>query len=187
MTSMKNIHNIIKIFLLLYASTLVDFTKELTSSQLYNFIDNNRSAKHFLLFAMSFVSLSTYIKRETTSTNHLIKLLTYSGGIYLTFILSTKMSLGWSLALLALLIGMFVYYGKICDEVDEIESDNTLDSNTKDKLMNRINDYKTYIPILLFVLILILGSFFYFDKKYVQYGGDFDIDNFVFKKGGKII
>lgn len=169
----------IKPLLYFYMAIGVTLIGDLYSGQLVDFIKNNRYAKHII--GLSVILLLT---SDVAKISDPLTLAFYSSLIYFIFLMTTKMDLHWSMAIIMLLIIGYIYEnGTLTKEIDSIN-----DKTLQDKDIANINKYhdkmKTII-IISIILITIIGTFCYFNKKQHQYGGSFDLDKFMFDCGQK--
>ena len=111
-------------------------------------------------------------------------LIFYASLLYFMFLMTTKMDLHWSIAIIILLIVGYIYENSTLLKEKHSSNDKTL-KNEDLKRMNKYHDKIKTIIILSIILITIIGTVSYLNKKKGQYGGNFDIDKFVFNSGKK--
>lgn len=163
-----------KAFLIFYLLLANNYTGDLLSKQMKNFIDNNRLIQHFIAFMMLFVII--IIIGSTNTLNSLL----YSLFGYLLFIFTTKMDIHWNIIVLCVLFFWFFIDSQYNTHINLIENDQLLTDEQKNiVLKKRENNYLKYFMIL--ILVMILGGAFYVDKKIGQYGGGkFDLATYLF-------
>jgi len=161
------------IFYLIIGSTMVN---DLYSGQLVDFIKNNRYVKHFIG-----LSIMTLILSNINNKLPAQKAVLYSVISYVLFVLSTKMDLHWSLAFIGLLMAGYLYESNMTLKEQESENDQALGQKDKQKIKTKHENIKMII-IISVVLVILFGSYQYFDRKQIQHGGNFDATKFIFAR-----
>ena len=158
---------IIILFFVFYLFNIITQNKTI-SHQMSNIMTNNRIFQHVITFIMLFVLLS--LNKKTTLLNDIV----YSLFIYILYILSTKLDFCWSVLILVLLFGYYVYY--TYNDIDY--DDKNIDDNIKKKYVEKKDLYKKYFMGLLIIVVL-CGTLFYNNRKTQQYGGNYDIYKYI--------
>jgi len=167
-------HNITlsKALLLFYIVVAGNFTKNLFSGQLKDFLEQ-RWAQHtvgfitMLIIVMEFAGIS-----KPTSA------IAYSIMAYGWFILTTKLDLHWNFAIIGLLIFGYLYEYKMDKKEIATKNDPVLDEENREKILKKHKSTKTIIAMSIFI-VTVLGTAQYLFKKKGQYGGGFDLDKFI--------
>jgi len=147
----------IMILFYLFASSSAIFP--LLSKQLKNELENNRAAQHILGF-MTILALSILVSNGKFS---IMRIFVYAIIGYLWFVLTTKLDLQWTILIMGSLMCFLIYQ-------------NTIDGNINERKNNE--KYYQYIPIIIF-LSTVIGTVLYSNKKEGQYGGGYDLMNFL--------
>ena len=168
-----SIPNIIFLYYLFIAN---NYTDNLISGQLQDFLRTNRIAKHIIGFISILVLLNLTgdkDKRDYMQTFGRAFI------IYLIFLVSTKLDLKWNLILIGGLILSYLYEQHLNFRIGETEIDETLTNIYKNSKIKSFLSQK----YLIFGLILggiSIGAYSYYNKKETQFGGAFDDVKFLF-------
>ena len=165
---------LIRVLLLFYIFIAGNMTYNLYSKQLQTFIDENRFAKHFI----GFILMLTLIM-VIGGVKSIEKGILYSYIGYMWFIFTTKLDLQWNIMIILLLLFGFIYESKVIEKESEIINDQSISDIQKEELINVFHNNKMMI-VGTILLVTVIGSFLYINKKEVQYGGSFDIMTFLF-------
>lgn len=157
-----------KALLLFYVIIASNFTKELYSGQLKDFLSSNRYAQHI----MGIISMLVLIGIIGGVTN-VKQLIVLSIIAYLWFILTTKLDLKWNIAIIGLLLIGYLYENSLLDKEKQLEKDPSLEKKEKKIIKKKYYDTKLIIFISILV-ITVIGSVLYYNKKIDQHGGNFD-------------
>lgn len=163
-----------KVLFLFYLVTLGSQSNLLLSDNLRNFIIENRFAQHLLGFLILFTLMINY-----TSIIEPTKALFYTSLTYFFFILTTKMSLGWNLLIVAMAVFGYFYEQELTYIENRLKEDENVSDEIKKEQKLKHNQLFTGF-VALMVAIVVLGTTFYMDKKVNQYGGNFSLDKFFF-------
>lgn len=163
-----------KAVLLLYLIISNNYTDNLLSGQLREFIKNNRYAQHFIGYITMLVIINVL---GGVSDPQMAALYSLIG--YLWFIFTTKLDLSWNLLIIGVMVIALLYENTMMDKEIQSRDDQALEESDKKKIRNRHNRVKTLIIISILV-ITVIGTALYFNKKQVQYGGNFDSMKYVF-------
>lgn len=163
--------NIINVILLIYVLLLITNNRLLTP-RVRNFIQDCKFVQYTALFILIAIIVN-YMER-CNMQNMLIK----STLITIIIIALLKIDLDWSIIVIIVLIGGFLWNYKL-DCVDKhIQNNFSLENNKKNILINNNNRRKHWYLIIVVIFIL-LGTSIYFMKKYNQYGNNFSIIKFI--------
>lgn len=168
-SSQVNQTNLAKILLIFYLIVASNCTENLLSKQTRDIINNNRYIQHIIGFMTLFV-LVTLIDDQIDMRTALI----YTMLGYIWFVFSTKLDIHWNIAIIVLLFIGYMYETSSKMRELEIKNDTSLSDATKHVLLDEIENTKRWI-IGSIVIVTILGTFFYSQKKQEQYGGGYDI------------
>jgi hypothetical protein len=162
-----------KAILIFYLVIGNNFTADLYSGQLVDFIRTNRIAKH-LIGLMTMILIITHMGGINNPSSATV----YSLFSYALFLLTTKMDLKWSITTLGLFMLGYLYENKLVDKEKSSSSDKSLEKKDKRRIKNRHDIIKGSI-VMSIIGITLMGMYQYFNKKQIQYGGQFDSIKFV--------
>ena len=171
--------SLVKVLLLFYLIVGNSFTQNLYSGQLTQFISQNREIQHVIGFITMMVLVSEFGGIKDPQETIIYSLLAY-----FWFLLSTKIDLHWSLAIIAILTLGYLYENKLEFKEMNMEEDEAIEEEDMMKVTSKNDQSKKYLFLTLFVLTLI-GLLYYFSRKRDEYGEDFDTVVFVFGPGKK--
>ena len=166
--------SIVKILLLFNVLISGSLLRPLLSKQWNEMVNESRLIQH-IIGLTTMITLVTLISEGTADYLHIIA---YSLAGYLWFILSTKMDIHWNIIIMILLLGSYLYQNSLKIKENEITIDKILDEEQKIILKNKNNKKQMYAVIGVMSAIL-LGVYFYSNKKEVQYGGGYSLVNFL--------
>lgn len=167
--------SLIKVLFIFYVFAASDTTNNLMSKQMKKFIDDNRYMQHILGF-LSMIVLVTLVGGIVDNKSAIL----YALIGYIWFIFSTKLDIHWNLIILLLL-----FVGYMIDNsmsVREIDSNN--DKNLTDvEKQNILKEDMTYKNVIVggILIVTLIGTCFYSQKKLEQYGGGYDIFAYILK------
>ncbi|ATZ80476.1 hypothetical protein BMW23_0424 [Bodo saltans virus] len=163
-----------KILLLFYAVIASSSLFPLLSKQLKEEIKGNRIAQHVVAITV-LLSIILTVSNGQFEFNRII-LYTLIG--YLIFILSTKMDLQWNIMIIISILS-FVIYQEINkhNELKLLHDKNINDDNKNEIIKNNNSNYVFIAGII--AAITIAGTLFYSEKKEGQYGGGYNLLNFL--------
>jgi hypothetical protein len=165
-TSQTSLAKILLIFYILVASNC---TENLLSKQTRDIINHNRYIQHMIGFMTLFVLITLVGDQVDTRTA-----MVYALFGYIWFVFSTKLDIHWNIAIIILLFIGYMYENNTKIRVIEIKNDNSLSESQKLYLLNDIESTNTWI-VGSIIIVTILGTFFYSQKKQEQYGGGYDV------------
>jgi hypothetical protein len=171
----KNV-NILHSLLLFYLLIASNLCVNIFSKQIRQFINENRYAQHFLGWTILLVIIIL-----TDNTNNISISILYSLIAYYWILCTTKLDLQWNMIILILLVMGFFYERNCFLKEQSLSKDNILSNDEKTDILKK--QFKNKIKIIIVILIVtVIGTILYLDKKIVQYGGSFDIDKFIFQQ-----
>jgi len=165
---------LLKAMLFFYIIIASNYTENLYSKQLRTFFNENRFAQHLIGLIMMF----TFIMIIGGITE-IDKGILYALIGYIWFLFTTKLDIHWNIIIILLLLFGFIYESKLSQKKETIIDDEVLSDEEKIKLINEQQQYEFYILVAI-ISITVIGSFLYINKKGVQYGGGFDVMQFMF-------
>lgn len=171
---MHNDISIIRIILILYLIMGSSLIQPLLSKQWITMVKDNRMIKH-IIGLLTLVILVTLTVKDTVDLTNIIL---YSFGGYLLFIFSTKMDIQINIIIMIILLMAYFYERHLRSKEIIINNDNVLTDDEKYDIIKNNQDKKNYIFIGT-TIIIILGMFLYSNKKEVQYGGGYNLANFL--------
>jgi hypothetical protein len=166
--------SIIKIILVLYLIMGASLTQPLLSKQWIEMVEENRIIKH-IIGLLTLIVLVTLTVKDTVELN---KIILYSLGGYLLFIFSTKMDIQINIIIMTIVLMAYFYERHLRSKELIIKNDNVLSEEEKNNIINTNQNKKTHIFIGV-AAITILGMFLYSNKKEIQYGGGYNLTNFL--------
>lgn len=151
------------ILLIFYLSTISGFSTNLMSPKVLNELKNNRFMQHCVSFITIFVLVSLFIINKQ-------KTLIVSVLIYIWFLMVIKLNTQFQIIIILLIfLSLFVNF-----------DDFYYSNKYKDKNKNLDKSKTLYILTIVLFAITIFGNCLYLNKKYNQYGGDFNFFKFCF-------
>lgn len=164
-TSQTSIAKVLLIFYVLVAS---NYTDNLMAKQMKEYINNNRIVQHIIGF-LAMIILVTLVGGIVDTRSAIV----YSLVAYLWFIFSTKLDIHWNVIIILLLFVGYMYENSMQVREKEVMDDPILSIEEKDELIENFNKYKTWI-VGTVILVTIVGTLMYSQKKHEQYGGGYD-------------
>jgi len=161
--------NLVKVLLLFYLITASNCTENLLSKQTQQIINDNRYVQHLLGFMTLFV-LITLIDDQIDTRTALI----YTVIGYVLFVFSTKIDIHYSFVIVMLLFIAYMYDNSSKIRTNEIKNDDSIPDEMKDILLKN-SAYIDSTILWIIIGIVIVGTFFYSQKKQEQYGGGYDV------------
>lgn len=163
-----------KVVLLFYLLIANNYTNNLMSHQLRDFMNENRYAQHFI----GYVTMLVLISMVGGVTDPTLAA-TYSLIAYLWFIFTTKLDLSWNLLIIGIMVLFLLYENRMLDKEVRSESDQALEEQDKERIKSKHNRLKALVVIAI-LIVTVIGTSFYMDKQIVQHGGNFDGLTYVF-------
>ena len=163
---MFSIENIIKGVFLLLLAVAGNFIPETLGCKTQDLLNNSMVAKHVILVVILYFTINF----QNSSDSNPSIVAAQALGIYLLFILFTKMSLQFTIAVFGLLIVTLVttnyisYYKK---------------QDPKNDIINKLETMRNFISILMVCLILI-GFILYFSKQRTDHLKNWSTTKFLF-------
>ena len=172
--------SIAKIVLIFYLFAMLGQSNNLIGKPLRRFIDDNRIFQHFIGFLVIFVLLSWDGGLFGNGSLSIRDALIYSIISYTWIIFSSKLDAHWSLILLGVLLGIFVLDSHFKRLEDDARNDQNLNDDQRLEIMHQNNLFRTWLTSIA-ILITIVGTFLYSDRKHEQYGGSYDVLTYLFQ------
>lgn len=164
-----------KALLIFYLILANNYTGNLMSGQLQDFLKTNRFAKHIVGLITVLVLLNTF-----GGVTDIRPLVAYTILGYTWFTFTTKLDLEWNMLIFGLMLGGYLYENKLFVIEDEAHNDPTLSPEQKEAIDAKNNKYKLAITAII-VGVTALGAFRYYNKKIGQFGGGFNDLDFLLK------
>jgi len=159
------------IFYIIIAS---NFTPNLFSRQLKDYIEESRIMQHIIGFTMLLTIMNMFAGLNDIQSN-----LLYTTIVYLWFILTTKLELQWNLLILFLLFIGYINESMMMVKEERVQEDKNIPKEVENRIKSQHDRIKTFI-LLSIICVTVLGTYQYFDKKNIQYGGSFDPTKYLF-------
>lgn len=171
-SSQTSLAKVLLIFYVLVASSTTD---NLMSKQIREYINDNRYMQHILGF-LTMIVLVTLVGGVVDNRTAIF----YAFVGYIWFIFSTKLDIHWNMIILVLLFIGYMIENNMSVRETEIKADKTLTNDQKQKLIKDDMMYKNWI-IGSVLMVTIVGTLFYSQKKHEQYGGGYDVFAYILK------
>lgn len=150
-----------RVLLLTYVILASSQCQDLFSSEMTNFIKNNKVVQHLILLIMIFVLMSLFGNPlKQSSGDDTISLIIISCLVYVWFIFTTKLSVTWNFGIIILLCIYFFYDNYKLNQYDKkIEDSKLKEKDKEDFIKSFIKDHQMLL-LGLFGLTLI-GTIIY--------------------------
>lgn len=178
----RDIHgktSIAKIILIFYLLTMIGYTNNIIGKPLKRFIEDNRIFQHFIGFLVIFLLLTWDGGLFGNGSLSIQDALIYTIIGYTWIIFSSKLDAHWNLILLGVLVGIFVLDSHFRREEDDARNDPNLTNAQRLEIIRSNNNKRTWLTSIA-ILITILGTLLYSDRKSEQYGGSYDVMTYLF-------
>jgi len=170
----NNNTSLIKVLLVFYLIIASNFTGGLMGKQMREYMEKNRFIQHIVGFITMIVVVTLIGGIVDTH-----KAVVYALIGYTWFIFTTKLDIHWNLIILTLLFVGYMYENsKKLSEVHVVD-DKNLPNDVKEQIIQQDTNYNTYFACVI-ILITVIGTLLYSDKKYQQYGSGYDPVKYVF-------
>jgi len=166
--------SITKILLLFYMLIGNSLLQPLLSKQWIAAVKNDRLIQH-VIGITTMLTLAILVSDETEEYSSLVM---YTIIAYLWFIFSTKMDIHFNVMIIVLLLGNYMYDNYLKMENKKTLKDSALSDDIKNSIITR-NSERSYYAMFSIMALIIGGMFMYSGKKEVQYGGGYNIVNFL--------
>lgn len=163
----------IKILFIFYVLAMSDYSENMMSNQMKEYIKNNRLVQH-IIGILTMIMLITIVTDVSDTRTVVI----YSLILYTCYILSTKLDIYWNIIIIILLFVGYMYENSQHKKELDIMSDQSLTDEQKTKMIDDANKYKIWLSGAI-LLIIIVGTFLYSQKKQIQYGGGYDFFEYI--------
>lgn len=164
--------NIVKILLIYYAINL-NTQSTLLSKQMVTLLGENRYLKHLIGFLTLIILINIFYENLELSDTFL-----FGSIIYLLYLLATKLDIQFNIVILGALFTSYIYLNDLEKQITNINKSDILTDDKKLELLNKLNTNKIYLYMGLGFL-LGSGMLLYANKKQVQYGGSYNLLNFL--------
>lgn len=172
-----NNFSITKILLLFYMLVGNSLLQPLLSKQWIETVKNDRIIKH-IIGVTTMLTIAMLISDDFSEDFDYFSVTIYSLIAYVWFIFLTKMDIHFSIIIIVLLLGNYMYDTHLKHENKKILNDNVLSEEIKNTLITRNNERSKYIMFSIMGLIVV-SMFLYSNKKEGQYGGGYSLFNFL--------
>lgn len=167
--------SVAKVVLLFYLISANSYNKNLFGKQMQRFIEDNRLAQHVIAFITLFVLISFESDIFGSSPDlSTLDALIYTIIGYIWFVFSTKLDVHWNIIFLILLVGAYISDRNMRVQEDEAHKDPSLTTEQVRAIIEQNNAWRT-LSTALIIVITIIGTVLYSDRKSEQYGGGYDI------------
>lgn len=170
-----------RIVLLTYVILASQYCSNLFSHGLKEAIESNRMVQHLILIILIMALMIVFgnpLGVEFTN-NQQFNIIIMTLLVYVWFIMTTKLDLGWNVAILIILTIYFLYESKKISDYKLILSDPNLDDIKKKELFDSFDNLQKMLLITIFG-VTIAGTLLYVNEKQIQYGGGFSMYRFFF-------
>lgn len=157
-----------KVLLIFYLLIATNFTNNLVSKQFKSFFEENRLAQHCIAITSLLVLITSVGGVVDTK-----KAIIYTILGYIWFLLTTKLDIHWNMIIVLILLAGYLFENNLDNKEKLMTDDKALTPEEKEKLINKDNKIKALI-VGGAMIITLLGTFLYSNKKHVQYGGGYD-------------
>ena len=164
--------SIIKIIMILYLFIFANILSTKINEKIIYKINENNILKHII----GLITIGIILSLLYNLSNN--ELLLYSILIYFVFLLSTKMSKDLVIIMIIVLSALYFYDYFVETKINQVQNDIILDNNNKNILIQNNKNIKKNITLFT-IIIVILGSLLYENKKINQYGGEFTLTKFL--------
>lgn len=162
---------VLVVFYILIGSSLI---QPLLSKQWRKLVENDRIIQH-VIGITTLIALTTLLSEGKLDN---MTIIIYSIMGYMWFIFSTKLDVHWNIVIMVLLVIAFMYYNTLEHKNSLVYLDKNLTLEEKQKITEK-NSLNTIFIMFGIFLVTVIGVMFYSNKKEVQYGGGYDIINFL--------
>jgi hypothetical protein len=170
-----------RIVLLTYVILASQYCSNLFSHGLKEAIESNRMVQHLILIILIMALMIVFgnpLGVEFTN-NQQFNIIIMTLLVYVWFIMTTKLDLGWNVAILIILTIYFLYESKKISDYKLILSDPNLDNLKKKELFDSFDNLQKILLVTIFG-VTIAGTLLYVNEKQIQYGGGFSMYRFFF-------
>lgn len=178
LVNMKNDNNynsIMKALLIFYLLIASNYCNELFGRQIKTFISENRYAQHTLGLITMFVIITFMCESGNVS-----RILYYTLISYTWFILTTKLDIHMSMMVYSLILLGILTEIKLLAKEKQMKKDSSLSHEGKEIIRNQHKRIRT-IFVTSAIVLTIIGSSMYLNKKIDQYDKSFNIVTFFVK------
>jgi hypothetical protein len=166
--------SITKIILLFYMLLGNSLLQPLLSKQWVETVNNDRMIQH-IIGMTTMLTLSILVAGENENYENIVA---YAFVGYVWFLFSTKIDIHFNVILVILLLANYMYDYHLSKQNKLILNDKILSDESKEKIIKCNNLTSNYIMFSIMGLVVV-GMFMYSEKKEIQYGGGYNIVNFL--------
>ncbi len=170
----ENIFDIIYVLTYIYVIQLHTFSGNTMGKQLKEYLTDNRIAHHIINFIFILVLLSVFDKHSNIN-----KILGDAIIVYFFYILTTKLDLQFSIIILLSILFFYFYKREIEIKNKRINSDSEIDKKLIQQIMKNEESRSQLFTFSITGLLIIFASYYY-ERKKLQYGGNFSYKKFLF-------
>ncbi len=163
---------IVKVVMIMYLFVFANVVATRMNQRILEKIENNHIAKHLIGLITIAVILSL-----VNTTMAMKELVIYSIGIYLVYLLSTKVSRNVLLVSLLILTGLYFTSYVNDKRLKYIKLDKTLSGIEKEEIIANLEKKNKYITGG-YIAAVVIGALFYDQKKSAQFGGSYSLVKF---------
>ena len=173
--------NIGTILLLLYIIISSSYCTNLFSKDFKDAIENNKYVQHLMLILLIMALLAIFGNPFSIGldNNYFFNIIIMTLLIYVWFIIITKLDLGWNIIIIILLAIYFLYDNYNINNINNNMDNPNLSIYDKSNIINNYSINNNLILVTIFS-ITIIGLFFNFNEKKVQYGGGLNLFKYWF-------
>lgn len=157
-----------KVLLIFYLLIANNFTGNLVSKQFKRYFQENRLAQHMIAL-LSLLVLITSVGGVVDTKTAVI----YTVVGYIWFLFTTKLDIHWNMVIVMILLAGYLLENSLSNRERMMKNDKALSDKNREDIVARDNKMKMLI-VGGAMIITILGTFLYSNKKHVQYGGGYD-------------
>ncbi len=170
----------ISILLFVQIIIISHFFQSDMSRKLKEYVESNTFLKQLIIFLTIVTIISQLYKSQDIKT-----IILYSVIIYLLTLLVDKTNYKLHIALFIFLAIYHIYSIHVNNKEEQVRKDPQLTQDYKDKVYERNDKHRKYAYVAFIVLIL-AGSLFQESNKRNMYGGNFDLNSFLFQHRNQI-
>jgi Ca2+/Na+ antiporter len=145
------------------------------SRKLKEYVESNTFLKQLIIFLTILTIISQLYKSQDIKT-----IILYSVIIYLLTLLVDKTNYKLHITLFIFLAIYHLYSIHVNNKEEQIRKDTQLTQDYKDKVYGKNDKHRKYAYVA-FIAIILLGSLFQENDKRNMYGGNFDLNSFLFQ------
>jgi hypothetical protein len=160
--------HMVKVLLIFYVLAASNYTHNMFSKQLKEFLKDNKMAQH-VISLLAMIVLTSTVGGFTDNK----KILIYAVFGYLWFVFSTKLDIHWNIVILAILVVGYFYENSLDNYELELQNDKNV-SEYKKIIIEKQDDINKLLILVAAIGVTAVGTFMYSNKKQIQHGGSYD-------------